>query len=100
MTYAINLWICQTDRWRGGAAAHWAGPTGEDCPMVAINGATVPVTGGQRGLGKAFVEELLARGAARVYATARLPRPSGNPSVVSLGLDVTDPASVQALAAL
>ena len=43
--------------------------------MVNINGGTALVTGGQRGLGKAFVRELLERGAARVYATARDPRP-------------------------
>ena len=66
--------------------------------MVNINGSTVVVTGGQRGLGKAIVEELLARGAAKVYATARAPKPSQDPRVVSLPLDVTDPESVAALA--
>lgn len=66
--------------------------------MVSINGATVVVTGGQRGLGKAIVDELLQRGAAKVYATARAPRPSADPRVVSLPLDVTDPESVAALA--
>jgi NAD(P)-dependent dehydrogenase (short-subunit alcohol dehydrogenase family) len=68
--------------------------------MVAIRGAAALVTGGQRGLGKAFVDELLARGARKVYATAREPRPSEDPRVVSVALDVTDPASVDALAAL
>jgi NAD(P)-dependent dehydrogenase (short-subunit alcohol dehydrogenase family) len=66
--------------------------------MVNINGSTVVVTGGQRGLGKAIVEELLARGAAKVYATARIPKPSQDPRVVSVPLDVTDPESVVALA--
>jgi NAD(P)-dependent dehydrogenase (short-subunit alcohol dehydrogenase family) len=66
--------------------------------MVNINGSTVVVTGGQRGLGKAIVEELLARGAAKVYATARAPKPSQDPRVVSVPLDVTDPESVAALA--
>jgi NAD(P)-dependent dehydrogenase (short-subunit alcohol dehydrogenase family) len=66
--------------------------------MVDIKGATVVVTGGQRGLGKAIVDELLARGAARIYATARAPKPSENPRVVSIALDVTDPDSVAALA--
>jgi NAD(P)-dependent dehydrogenase (short-subunit alcohol dehydrogenase family) len=66
--------------------------------MVNINGSTVVVTGGQRGLGKAIVEELLRRGAAKVYATARAPKPSDDPRVVSVGLDVTEPDSVAALA--
>jgi NAD(P)-dependent dehydrogenase (short-subunit alcohol dehydrogenase family) len=66
--------------------------------MVNVKGSTVVVTGGQRGLGKAIVEELLERGAAKVYATARSPKPSDDPRVVSVALDVTDPASVAALA--
>ena len=66
--------------------------------MVSIKGSTVVVTGGQRGLGKAVVEELLQRGAAKVYATARAPRASEDPRVVSVELDVTKPDSVAALA--
>ncbi len=66
--------------------------------MVNIKGSTVVVTGGQRGLGKAIVDELLARGAAKVYATARTPKPSRDARVVSVPLDVTDPDSVAALA--
>lgn len=66
--------------------------------MVSIQGSTVVVTGGQRGLGKAIVDELLQRGVAKVYATARAPRPSDDPRVVSVALDVTDPESVAALA--
>src|SRR6478609_3066088 len=65
--------------------------------MVNIKGSTALVTGGQRGLGKAFVRELLERGAAKVYATAREPRPSDDPRIVPVALDVTDPASVSAL---
>ncbi|GFG62667.1 hypothetical protein MKUB_01570 [Mycobacterium kubicae] len=68
--------------------------------MVSIEGATVVVTGGQRGLGKAIVEELLQRGAAKVYATARQPQASADPRVVSTALDVTDADSVAALANL
>ncbi len=68
--------------------------------MVNIKGSTVLVTGGQRGLGKAIVEELLQRGAAKVYATARAPKPSDDPRVVSLELDVRNTESVVALAAL
>jgi NAD(P)-dependent dehydrogenase (short-subunit alcohol dehydrogenase family) len=66
--------------------------------MVNIKGSTVVVTGGQRGLGKAIVEEFLRRGAAKVYATARAPKPSADPRVVSVELDVTKSDSVAALA--
>jgi NAD(P)-dependent dehydrogenase (short-subunit alcohol dehydrogenase family) len=66
--------------------------------MVNIKGSTVVVTGGRRGLGKAIVDELLARGAVKVYATARTPKPSQDPRVVGVPLDVTDPDSVAALA--
>jgi NAD(P)-dependent dehydrogenase (short-subunit alcohol dehydrogenase family) len=66
--------------------------------MANIKGSTGLVTGGQRGLGKAFVQELLDRGAAKVYATARTPRPSHDPRIVPVALDVTDQASVAALA--
>jgi NAD(P)-dependent dehydrogenase (short-subunit alcohol dehydrogenase family) len=68
--------------------------------MVNINGATALVTGGQRGLGKAFVRELLDRGATKVYVTARDPRPSQDPRIVPVSLDVTDAASVAAVADL
>ncbi|SEN77517.1 SDR family oxidoreductase [Nonomuraea pusilla] len=67
--------------------------------MTAIQGSVALVTGGQRGIGKALVEELLRRGAAKVYATARRPAPSADPRVEAVALDVTDPASVEALAA-
>src|SRR6516225_9974386 len=68
--------------------------------MVNIKGSTVVVTGGQRGLDKAIVDEFLGRGAAKVYATARTPKPSEDPRVVAVELDVTKPDSVSALAAL
>jgi NAD(P)-dependent dehydrogenase (short-subunit alcohol dehydrogenase family) len=66
--------------------------------VVNIKGSTIVVTGGQRGLGKAIVDEFLRRGAAKVYATARAPKPSDDPRVVSVELDVTRPNSVAALA--
>jgi NAD(P)-dependent dehydrogenase (short-subunit alcohol dehydrogenase family) len=67
--------------------------------MTTLEGAVVLVTGGQRGIGRAIVDDLLTRGAAKVYATARTPRPSSDPRVVPLPLEVTDQASIDALAA-
>ncbi|WP_426572409.1 SDR family oxidoreductase [Aquihabitans sp. McL0605] len=66
---------------------------------MQIQGSTALVTGANRGLGAAFVEELLARGAVKVYAAARTPEPSDDPRVAPLALDVTDAAQVEAAAA-
>ncbi|MFC3996796.1 SDR family oxidoreductase [Nocardiopsis sediminis] len=66
--------------------------------MTAIKGTTAFVTGGARGIGKALVEGLYARGAAKVYATARDPRTVAHPDAVPVALEVTDPASVAAAA--
>ncbi|NQX27136.1 SDR family oxidoreductase [Microbacteriaceae bacterium VKM Ac-2854] len=68
--------------------------------MVSIDGQVVLVTGGNRGLGAAFVSEALARGAAKVYATSRVAVDSDDPRVVPLALEVTDADSVQRLAGL
>lgn len=64
-----------------------------------ISGTTVLVTGANGGLGRNFVEQALARGASRVYATARRPRQWEDTRVVPLALDVTDDASVAAAVA-
>jgi NAD(P)-dependent dehydrogenase (short-subunit alcohol dehydrogenase family) len=66
--------------------------------MTGINGAVALVTGGSRGIGKALVEQLYARGAAKVYATARDPRTVTHPDAVPLALELTNPQSVAALA--
>lgn len=66
--------------------------------MTAIAGSTVLVTGGSRGIGKALVESLYARGAKKVYATARDPRTVTHPDAVALPLEVTDVASVASVA--
>jgi NAD(P)-dependent dehydrogenase (short-subunit alcohol dehydrogenase family) len=66
--------------------------------MTAIEGATVLVTGGSRGIGKALVEGLFQRGAKKVYATARDAGTVRHPRAVPLSLEVTDPASVAAVA--
>ncbi|MEV4352297.1 SDR family oxidoreductase [Actinoplanes sp. NPDC049596] len=67
--------------------------------MTDIKNSVVLVTGGSRGIGKALVEELYARGAAKVYATARDPRTVTTPHAVPLALEVTDEASIAAAAA-
>jgi NAD(P)-dependent dehydrogenase (short-subunit alcohol dehydrogenase family) len=46
---------------------------------MKIENAVALVTGANRGIGLAFANELLARGARKVYAAARAPPPS--PSV-------------------
>ncbi|MEU3958010.1 SDR family oxidoreductase [Streptomyces achromogenes] len=66
--------------------------------MTAIEDSVALVTGGQRGIGKALVEHLLARGARKVYATAREPRPSDDPRIEPVFLDVTHNHSVTDLA--
>lgn len=67
--------------------------------MTALEGAVVLVTGGNRGIGKAIVDDLLTRGVRKIYATARAPQPSTDPRVVTLPLEVTDQASIEALVA-
>ncbi|MGK3207365.1 SDR family oxidoreductase [Amycolatopsis sp. MEPSY49] len=66
---------------------------------MQLRGATALVTGANRDLGRDFARELLERGAAKVYATARRPELVDLPGVEVLPLDVTDPASVAAVAA-
>lgn len=62
-----------------------------------IAGARVVVTGANRGLGKAFVAELLKRGVAVVYAAARNPETIdvGDNRVIPIRLDITNPDDVR-----
>jgi NAD(P)-dependent dehydrogenase (short-subunit alcohol dehydrogenase family) len=62
---------------------------------MAIDGKSVLVTGGNRGLGQALVEDALRRGASRVYAGTRQPLVHPDERVTPLTLDVSDPAQVQ-----
>jgi NAD(P)-dependent dehydrogenase (short-subunit alcohol dehydrogenase family) len=64
-----------------------------------LEGSTALITGANRGIGRHFAEQLLERGAAKVYATARDPRAVDLPGVEVLRLDITDPAQVAAAAA-
>lgn len=64
---------------------------------MKIEGATALVTGTNRGLGHHFANELLRRGA-KVYATARRPELVDIPGAEVLRLDITDPASADAVA--
>ncbi|GHO60068.1 SDR family NAD(P)-dependent oxidoreductase [Ktedonobacter robiniae] len=60
-----------------------------------ITGKTILITGTNRGLGKALVEEALRRGAKRVYAGARVPMEHLDKCVTPLTLDITNAAQIQ-----
>jgi NAD(P)-dependent dehydrogenase (short-subunit alcohol dehydrogenase family) len=66
--------------------------------MVTIADKTVLVTGANRGIGQALVNEALARGASRAYAATRYRVAHPDDRVTPLALDVTDAAQVQAAA--
>jgi NAD(P)-dependent dehydrogenase (short-subunit alcohol dehydrogenase family) len=65
--------------------------------MPSLDGAVVLITGANGGIGTQFVHEALARGAAKVYATARTPRTWEDERIVPLALDVTDADSIRAV---
>jgi len=62
---------------------------------TTIADKTVMVTGANRGLGSALVEELLRRGAKRVFAASRNGMVASGERVVPVVLDVTDEAQIQ-----
>lgn len=60
-----------------------------------IENKTVLITGANRGIGRALVEEALRRGAKRVYAGTRQPFAHSDSRVTPLILDVTNTAQIQ-----
>jgi NAD(P)-dependent dehydrogenase (short-subunit alcohol dehydrogenase family) len=66
---------------------------------MKIADSTVLVTGANRGIGRALVEDALRRGAPRVYAGTRKPFAHADRRVTPLTLDVTDAAQIRAAAA-
>src|SRR5512132_3010182 len=65
---------------------------------MTIADTAVLVTGANRGIGQALVEEALSRGTKRVYAGTRQPLAHPDGRVTPLRLDVTNPAQIQAAA--
>ncbi len=62
---------------------------------MTIADKAVLVTGANRGIGQALVEEALKRGAKRVYAGTRQPLTHSDGRVTPLTLDVTNAAQIQ-----
>lgn len=65
---------------------------------MKIEGSVALVSGGNRGLGKAFVQALLDGGAQKVYVGARRPIETADPRLQPVMLDITDAQSVAAAA--
>src|SRR5216684_966535 len=64
--------------------------------LMSLKDKNVVVTGANRGIGQALVEEALRRGAKRVYAGTRQPLAHPDGRVTPLTLDVTNAAQIQA----
>lgn len=62
---------------------------------MSLKNKTIVVTGGNRGIGQALVEEALRRGAKQVYAGTRQPLTHPDGRVTPLILDVTNAAQIQ-----
>ena len=71
---------------------------------MKIKGSVALVTGANGGIGRAFVQELLKRGAAKIYLGARDPASlrgliTESNKLVPIALDLTDPKQIEALLA-
>src|SRR5207302_6786468 len=60
-----------------------------------ITNKTVLITGANRGIGRALVEEALRKGAKRVYAGMRQPLAQSDERVTPMTLDVTNAEQIQ-----
>jgi NAD(P)-dependent dehydrogenase (short-subunit alcohol dehydrogenase family) len=65
---------------------------------MKIDGSVALVTGAGRGLGRVYARELVSRGAAKVYGTARDAGTVTEPGVLPIALDITDPEQVAQVA--
>jgi NAD(P)-dependent dehydrogenase (short-subunit alcohol dehydrogenase family) len=79
-----------------GLAAHHLDRCKKGNDDMTITDKAVLVTGANRGIGQALVEEALRRGAKRVYAGTRQPLAHPDERVTPLTLDVTSAAQTQA----
>lgn len=62
---------------------------------MKIEGTTILVTGANRGIGRALVEEALSRGVKRVYAATRQSMAHPDRRVTSLTMDVTNVTQIR-----
>ncbi len=65
---------------------------------MTIEGKTLLITGANRGIGQALVDEALRRGARRVYAGSRHPITHPDERVTPVVLDVTDTDQIRSVA--
>jgi NAD(P)-dependent dehydrogenase (short-subunit alcohol dehydrogenase family) len=65
---------------------------------MTVADLTVLVTGANRGIGRALVDELLHRDVGRIYAATRRPLAHPDPRVIPVALDVTDAEQIRAAA--
>src|SRR5436305_167964 len=66
--------------------------------VEAVQGKTVLITGANRGIGHALMQEALRRGAARVYAATRGPFTHTDPRVRPVRIDLADVETIRAAA--